>query len=115
MALTIQGLFTGTTSGTQYVGPFTLVPNTAGNFEVLETLLTGGNTPITVPTWSVFAVIVPPSTNSTTILFKAVGGDTGFFISPSTPSVISYTAGANGFIYLDAASSIASPVTIIFC
>ena len=114
-SITIQGLLTGTTSGTQYVGPYTLVPNAAGNFAVTEVILVAGNNTIAVPTWATVCLIVPPTANVlTTMTLKGATGDTGTPLSLSAPSVISFPVTPPADLIITAAGSASPPTTFVF-
>lgn len=62
--------------------------NTAspGVFEIRD--LSNGFTAIDIPTGSTSVTILPPSTNTTSIIIKGVTGDTGFRLHNTNPSVI---------------------------
>jgi hypothetical protein len=113
-SVTIQGLLTGTTSGTQYVGPFTLASNAAGNYAVTEVTLASGANTITVPSWAEFAVINLPSTNAVVITLKGVTGDTGIVIDPNGVTLLDLNAGSVASFVLTAASATSSPTTVVF-
>jgi hypothetical protein len=103
-----------TNIGTQYVGPFVLVPNTAGEFAVTQINLNSGDNFIAIPTWAAFMVINPPSANTTALLFKATGSDQGFQIDPAQVCELAFsTPPPTGFV-LNAASALTLPTSIIF-
>jgi hypothetical protein len=111
-SVTIQGLLPGTTSGTQYVGPFTIVPNTAGNYESIEVVLASGNNVIGPPSWSTFCIINPLATNTEALTLKGVTGDTGVAISPNSPCLLSWPTSPPADIVINAAG--ATTITVIF-
>jgi hypothetical protein len=113
-SVTLQGLLTGTTAGTQYIGPYTLTPNAAGNFAVTELTLASGANTIAVPTWAEFCVIVPPPTNAVALTLKGVTGDTGIPLSLTVPSELAFPATPPASFVVTAASLTTAPTTFIF-
>jgi hypothetical protein len=113
-SVTIQGLLTGTTSGTQYVGPFVLVPNAAGNYATTEVTLASGANTITVPSWAAFAIIIPPTANAVALTLKGVTGDTGILIDLTSPSLLNFPATPPASFVITAASLTTAPTTIVF-
>ena len=67
----------------------------------LKTLANGNNT-ITVPTTGTFVptavTIVPPTTNTTSITFKGVNGDTGVRIHNTDPTTIALHSSVVSFV-----------------
>ncbi len=112
-SMTIGGVLPGTTAGTQYIGPYTLTPNGAGNFAVTEVTLVSGANTITVPSWALICLIVPPITNTEGLVLKGVTGDTGVAISETLPSLLSFTTAPASFV-VTAAGNTSAPTSFIF-
>jgi hypothetical protein len=112
-SVNIGGVLPGTTAGTQYIGPYTLVPNTASNFAVTEVTLASGANTITVPSWALMCLIVPPTANSQTLTLKGVTGDTGIAISETLPSLLSFTTAPASFV-ITAGGATTNPTSFIF-
>lgn len=113
-SVTIAGLLTGTTAGTQYPGPYTLTPNAAGNYAVTETTLASGANTITVPTWAALCIIAPPITNAVALTLKGVTGDTGILIDLTSPSLLNFPSTPPASFVVTAASLTTAPTTFIF-
>jgi hypothetical protein len=113
-SVTIQGQLTGTTSGTIQVGPFTLVPNAAGNFQADEYTLASGANTITVPSWALYCVMVPSPLNDIALTLKGVSGDTGIPVSESQPNVITFGDTPPANIVVTAASLTTTTTTFLF-
>jgi hypothetical protein len=73
--------------GTQNVGPITFVGALTLAYAQAVAITSSGIT-VAVPSGTFCGVvIVPPTTNAYTLLFKTVSGDTGVNIPQSTPSI----------------------------
>ena len=72
----------------------------------LITLSNGANT-ITPPTGATGCTVIPPSTNTTSITFKGVTGDTGLRLHNTNPTVITLNAATDTFV-LTAGAAITS-------
>jgi hypothetical protein len=67
---------------------------TAGVSDALVGLSSGANT-ITVPAGTKLVIIIPPTTNTETITAKGVSGDTGFQISKTEPTPLTWQTGSS--------------------
>ena len=90
--LSVTGTLTGHPEGQRLVALTWTI--TAGKSNVQVDLASGANT-ITVPSGTTLIVLIPPTTNTETILFKGVSGDTGFQLSKTRPSIYAYETGAS--------------------
>jgi hypothetical protein len=115
-SITIAGLLTGISSGTQYVGPFTLPANALGNYFSTEITPAGtGVFTIVIFSWVETLIVVPPIANAIALSFLGgAPGNTGYNISPNTPSLFSFPATAQQDIYFQAASAFSAPITYIY-
>jgi hypothetical protein len=104
-SVTIQGLLSGTTSGTQYVGPLTITANTSGNYESIPVALSTGSNTITVPSWAVFCIIIPSTTNTQALTFG------GLSLSLTSPNLFSLNGSSGSFALTSAG---ATTVTVVF-
>lgn len=113
--ITVSGSITSLPQGAWTVGPFTITPNTSGNYVQTEITLASGNNTITVPSWTVFMAIVPPSSNTQTLTLKGITGDTGFQIAETVPTFLSFQASAApSTLVITAGGATSSPTNIIF-
>lgn len=112
-SVTIQGLLPGTTSGTQYVGPFTLVPDVNGNFEASPLALVSGSNNFSVPTWATAIIIIPPTTNTHPLnLTGAATATAEISLSATQPSILSLLIGATSTLNL--VTNASYTVTLVF-
>lgn len=112
-SVTIQGVLPGTTSGTVYVGPYTLVPNTNAFYTSQEFILASGGNTIGVPAWAEFMLIVPSPTNTEQLILKGVTGDTGILLGLTTASLVTLNPSEPQTTFNIAAAG-ATTVTVIF-
>lgn len=61
----------------------------------LSVALSSGDNTLTVPPGAQGFILVPPSSSVVAKKLKGIGGDTGFTLSPTNPTVISLPAGAS--------------------
>lgn len=61
----------------------------------LSVALASGDNTLTVPPGAQGFIFVPPSSSVVAKKLKGIGGDTGFSLSPTNPSVIMLVAGAS--------------------
>ena len=112
-SVTIQGLLPGVASGTEYIGPFTIPANSAGNFEVQTVQPSFANAfSIQTLSWATMLVINPGSVNTQTLAL--VGGlmaNTGFALSPTNVTLLALT-GATEIWFLPGGAFV-NPITFI--
>lgn len=70
----------------------------------LSVALSSGDNTLTVPPGAQGLIFVPPSSSVVVKKLKGIGGDTGFTISPTLPSILMLPAGAST-VLINAASS----------
>ncbi len=91
LSITVTG--DGVTEG--YSPPSFPITNNAAPGGVPTTLaLAAGDNTIAVPSGAATMLLIPPSASVLTKKLKGVGGDTGFTLSPSAPSMVSLPPGA---------------------
>src|SRR5262245_6382769 len=61
------------------------------------TLAAGDNT-LSFPAGTTLIVLVPPTTNTAVLKSKGVGGDTGWVLQSTQPTVFTFTAGGSAII-----------------
>lgn len=102
--VTLNGVKTLLPSGTETIGPL-VISNANSGSAVSDYALLSGNNTITVPgTQYVAAIIIPVAGNTTALILKGVGGDTGVPLNLTNYSVYSFPAGTVSFV-LNAAGS----------
>src|SRR5579863_9172690 len=92
---TVQYGLSGDNFSTSTTGPMYANTNTnaAGSVPGSITCATGFNA-ITAPATCLGVTIVPPPGNAVTLTLKGVTGDTGILLSPTQPTVLSFTSGS---------------------
>ena len=93
--LSVTGTLTGHPEGTRLVAISWTI--TAGKSAVTVGLASGANT-ISVPSGTTLVFIIPPPTNTETITFKGVTGDTGRQISKTRPTILAWETGSDFFL-----------------
>ena len=73
----------------EYSQTFEAPVNASGSGQVTLVDLSSGANTITIPTDAVAVTIIPPSTNTQTMLLKKVTGDTGINLALTAPCSIS--------------------------
>lgn len=101
----IQGEITGLPTGSKKISVRISDDNPIGQVTDVDLAL-GANT-ITVPSAADGVVIVPPASNTSTIILKGVTGDTGVGISPSAPTLLMFSATPPASFVLTAGAAIA--------
>lgn len=111
----ISGALTGLTSGgTVAVGPFTITPNATGNFEELSVTLQSGSNTITIPTWAVGMIVVPPSGNTQTLTLKGISGDVGIVVSKTAALLVGFDTTPPASFSIAAGGAVTNPMTVWF-
>lgn len=113
-SITIQGQYPGSNVGTVYIGTYTIPLNGAGNFDVFDTALASGANTISIPSWAVVCLIVPPVANAIAITLKGSSGDTGLPLDPAMPTLWNLASSPPANFVLNAASAISAITTIVF-
>ena len=115
-SVTIQGLLTATTSGTQYIGPFTIEGNTPGNFEINASTPIGTSAfGINLPTWCVMFIVIPPATNAIALnSLGASSSNSAFGLSPSLPTFFSLPDPPPATMWFTAGGAYADPIFFVF-
>ena len=85
----ISGQILGVPGGPITIGPFGLAPSPQ-NLTETQVFQFGSGANITVPSWANGLIFIPPPTNTDPIVLKGISGDTGFQVSSSKPSIISF-------------------------
>jgi len=88
--LTLTGTLTGVSTGTRQVSLEWVI--TSGKEPVTVDLASGDNT-LTVPAGTTLVVITPPTTNTVALKVKGAAGDTGWLISKTKPTPMTYDSG----------------------
>jgi|ERR1700733_464939 len=114
MPVNIVGQLTGTAAGTDYIGPYQLVPNTFGNYAITNITLNSGDNFIAVPTWCAWTLIVPNPSNTVALILKGISTDQGLTIDPSQVTELNWPASPPSGFVLNAASATTLPTSIIF-
>lgn len=113
--VTLNGSFTGLSTGPKTVGPLSISSSSA-NGQVTQVVLQSGANTITVPTTPTptGCIIVLPSTNTALTTLKGVSGDTGITIGKTGYAVLTWdTANAPTSFVLNSASTQTGLVTEI--
>lgn len=111
-SLTLSGTVSGLPEGSNTIS-ITYANSTSPGFKDLLSLTT---TPVavTIPTNTLFILIIPPSTNTTNILVSGATAETvGTKIHPSTPTLLAIPASSPN-LFLFAASGTISNVQVYF-
>lgn len=90
--ISVTGTLTGQPDGSRTVALGWTI--TAGLSAVTVGLSSGANT-ITVPTGCTLIELVPPATNTETVTYKGISGDTGTQISKTKPTIIAWETGSS--------------------
>jgi hypothetical protein len=111
----ISGLITGTTAGSNPLGPFVTAANAAADFVVQGPILPSGNFTVTCPLFvSAGVIIVPNPANTQTLTLKGINGDTGIPLSPVAPTMISWPASPPATFVLTAGGNFTTVTSLIF-
>lgn len=92
-SIALQGTVTGSTIGSQLIGPFVFPQNSGGQFETFPYSFTGftGHSEFSIPTWANNTILTFTPTPSGTV---GVGGSTsdvaGAPVSLTVPTVLSW-------------------------
>lgn len=114
--ITVSGSSSGEPAGQRVFGPLTITGQTIVG-ETLEVALASGDNTFTVPAGAVAAVIIPPATNTVALKVRSSlnSGDVGLPINAGAlPFTYPFPAVAPTTLIVNAASSVASALTIAF-
>ena len=86
-SVAINGAISGLPSGSFVIAP-PVISSEASVSEVRTLALSTGNNTVSIPTGASAVIITPPLSNTKTLTFKGVTGDTGLRISRTHPTLI---------------------------
>lgn len=116
-SISITGSIASNPSGGITVGPISISSSDA-NSQIQRIVLQSGANTITVPPTPATngCIIVLPSTNTSVVTIKGVGGDTGIAIGKTTKQVLNWdpTAAPASFVLNSAATQTGLVTEIIF-
>ena len=88
--ITVEGAVNGLLSGSVKFGPATITGSSTAAGQVVACPLIAGANTITVPAGTTAVAIFPPSSSAVTLQLKGTTGDTGFYLSPKSPTVLPF-------------------------